>query len=373
MQGSVRLRTLDGLDSAAGMVGSAAEPDCVPLCATACRCVPMCASAQTAIAPGRHAHVEFTMRLRLTTLLLCLLTLPSAFAAEPPDSATQEALEVTRRSARSTAEWLARNVDSWFGDRPFEDGGKVSDGRLSVGIFYRRDAPVDVDLRFNARFRLPNVERRAYLFVGRDDPRDVVQDTPDALPRQQALRADRLGERSFLGGLGVKLLDVFDFRLGVSSRLKPYVQARYAKPWQLSDDQLLEFRQTLFWTSADRFGATTALSYGIALAPAWSLRWAGQATLTQQARNVVWSSTLGGYRSFGWERQLALEMVLNGSGTQGTGVGASDRGLLLKWEQPLHANWLFGELVGGHFWPRPDAQSERASIWAVGAGLKMRF
>ena len=316
------------------------------------------------------------MRPPLSTSLLCLaclLTPVCACAQDPPDSATQEVLEVTRQSARSTAEWLARSVDSWFGDRPFEDGGKVSNGRLSVGLFYRRDAPVDVDLRFNARFRLPNLERRAYIFVGRDDPRDVIQDKPDALPRQQALRADRLGERSFLGGLGVTLLDVFDFRLGVSNRLKPYVQARYAKPWQLSADQLLEFRQTLFWTSADRFGTTSALSYGIALAPAWSLRWATLATLTQDTGNVVWSSTLGGYRSFGWERQLALELVLSGSGTHGTGVGASDRGLLLKWQQPLHADWLFGELVGGHFWPRPAAQSDRANVWAVGAGLKMRF
>lgn len=309
----------------------------------------------------------------LTHLLTCLLTPQCAAADEAPASTTEGVLVATRESARSTAEWLARNVDSWFGDRPFEDGGKVSNGRLSVGLFYRRDAPVDVDLRFNARFRLPNVERRAYLFVGRDDPRDVIQDTPDALPRQQALRADRLGERSFLGGLGVTLLDVFDFRLGVSSRLKPYVQARYAKPWQLTEDQLLEFRQTLFWTAADKFGATSALAYGVTLAPAWSLRWASLATITQESKNVVWSSTLGVYRSFGWERQLALEAVLTGSGTQGTGVGASDRGLLLKWQQPLHADWLFGELVGGHFWPRPDAQSPRASAWAMGAGLKMRF
>jgi len=320
-------------------------------------------------------HLQSRTRQRLTLLLWSLAPL-CALADDVPVSATETALEVTRESARSTAEWLARNVDSWFGDRPFEDGGKVTDGRLSLGLFYRRDAPVDVDLRFNARYRLPNVERRAYLFIGRDDPRDVIQDTPDTLPRQSRqpqLRADRLGERSFLGGLGVSLLDAFDFRLGVSNRLKPYVQARYAKPWQLSDDQLLEFRQTLFWTSAERFGTTTAVSYGIGLSPVWSLRWASLATITQESRNVVWSSTLGGYRSFGWERQLALELVLSGSGTHGTGVGASDRGLLVKWEQPLHENWLFGELVGGHFWARPDAQSERASVWAVGAGLKMRF
>jgi len=127
-------------------------------------------------------HLQSRTRQRLTLLLWSLAPL-CALADDVPVSATETALEVTRESARSTAEWLARNVYSWFGDRPFEDGGKVTDGRLSLGLFYRRDAPVDVDLRFNARYRLPNVERRAYLFIGRDDPRDVIQDTPDTLPR----------------------------------------------------------------------------------------------------------------------------------------------------------------------------------------------
>ena len=41
-------------------------------------------------------------------------------AAEPPESPV---LESTRQSVRSTTEWLARGVDSWFGDKPFAEGG----------------------------------------------------------------------------------------------------------------------------------------------------------------------------------------------------------------------------------------------------------
>ena len=302
------------------------------------------------------------------------LVAPDAVASPAITTVSTEALlETTRRSARSTAEWLARSVDSWFGDRPFEDGGKVSDGRLSVSVFKRGDASPDVDVRFNARFRLPNVEQQAYLFVGRDDQRDVIQDTPDTFRRQQRQRADRPDDRSFLGGLGLSLLDVFDFRLGLSSRLKPYVQARYEKPWALSPEQSLEFRETVFWTSADRFGSTTALSYELGVSPTLALRWVNVATITQESGNFEWSSTMGAYRSFGWQRQLAVELIFSGTGTQGTGVGASDRGVLLRWEQPLYENWLFGEVVGGHFWPRADARSNRTRAWAAGGSLKMRF
>ena len=39
--------------------------------------------------------------------------------------------------------------------------------------------------------------------------------------------------------------------------------------------------------------------------------------------------------------------------------GLSDRGVLVKWEQPIYKDWLLGEVAAGHFWLRPDAQSPR--------------
>ena len=47
--------------------------------------------------------------------------------------------------------------------------------------------------------------------------------------------------------------------------------------------------------------------------------------------------------------------------------------LQAKWEQPVHKDWLIGELIVGHFWPRQDAASERTKAWALGAGLKLKF
>jgi hypothetical protein len=301
---------------------------------------------------------------------------PAAEPSAEPGSATaasNDVVEATRNSARATAEWLARGVDGWFGDKPFEDGGKVSDGRLSLAVFKRQGDRPDFDVRFSAHFRLPNIEHRAYLFVGRDDLRSTVRDEPDALVSKQRLLATRAEDRSFLAGLGLSLPNAVDVRLGLSARLKPYAQARYTQLWAWGPGQSLDFRETVFWSQEERFGSTTALSYEFALRKSLALRWLGAATITQASRNFDWSSSLGAYQSLGEQRLLSFEALFYGTGTHGTGVGMSDFGLLVKWEQPLYKDWLTGEIAGGHFWPRPDTISPRGRAWAMGGNLKMRF
>jgi hypothetical protein len=304
--------------------------------------------------------------------------MPAAAAASAPSvpsppSTTGELAEGTQRAARATAEWLAHEIDSWFGDEPFRDVQRVTDGRFDIGLYKRQDQAASLDVRFDARFRLPNLERRAYVFIGRDDRREAVQDTPGASSLRQRLRAEARDDRSFLAGLGLQLPRGLDARVGLTSRARAYAQLRWRKGWQLTPAQHLELRETLFLTRADRLGSTTALAWEVELAPLWALRWLNAGTITQASRNLEWSSSLNLYRQFSGARVLSAEALLAGEGTRGTGTGYSDAGLLLKWEQPLHADMLRGELVLGHFWPRPDRQSERGRAWALGATLKMRF
>lgn len=321
---------------------------------------------------------------RIAVLLLVLLAgcagappappAPSVPAVDDGSAAPAEAdvvMESARSSVRSMAVWLARNVDSWFGDRPFEDGGKVTDGRLSVGLLTRQREHPDLNVRFDARFRLPNIEKLTYLFVGRDDEREVVTDKPGALSRQDQLTTAAPRERSFFAGLGRSLNDAVDFRLGVRGGLKPYAQARYRNRWLVGTDSQLEFRQTVFWTVADRIGSTTSFSYEHAFSPTLAARWINSATVTQELPKFVWSSLLGAYQAFGDQRLLSVEGVVNGQ--QDSGVGASDYGVQSRWEQPVHKDWLIGGIVVGHFWPRPDPASERRGAWALGVSLKMKF
>jgi hypothetical protein len=295
---------------------------------------------------------------------------PTSSDAGPP-SETEEALLATRSTVRSSAEWLARGVDSWFGDRPFSDGGGVKDGRLSLTWLHRRDTGNDVSLRFNARFLLPNIEHNTYLYVGRDNQKELVADTPGAFSRQERQQASANTDTSFFAGVGRNLNDRVDFRLGLRGGLKPYLQARYRQPWSLGPQDLVEFRQTFFWTVNDHLGSTTALSYEHTVSRDLALRWLNAATITQDSKVFEWNSSVGAYQAFGDQRLLSLEALL--AGRQNSGVGLLDYGVQTKWEQPVYRDWLIGGVVLGHFWPRPDPLTPREGAWALGASVKMKF
>lgn len=282
------------------------------------------------------------------------------------------ALQATRRAVRGATEWLAHGVDSWFGDKPFEEGGEVSQGRLNLHLNLRQGEDPDVRLRFGARMRLPNLERQSsYLFVGRDDPKEVVKDRPDEFSPQQLLLRQEVADPSFFAGLGLSLYDLVDFRIGFRGGLKPYVQARYRQAWSLSAADLIEFRQTFFWSIDERFGSTTTLAASHAFSPTLSSRWLNTATITQDSRVFEWSSIVGTYKSFGAQRTGSLELIFTGE--QNSGVPVSDYGLQARWEQPIYEDWLLVEVTVGHFRPRDTAQDERGREWAVGSGLTMRF
>ena len=297
--------------------------------------------------------------------------LAQAEPSTPPPAGTVQLWESARSSVRSTAEWLASGVDSWFGDQPFKDGGQVTDGRMSVSLLKRQDEALDLNVRFNARFRLPNLERNAYLYFGRDNQRELVTDTPGAFSRRQRLLTETAANQAFFAGFGFALHEAVDFRLGFRGGLKPYAQVRYRRPWELSPVDLLEFRQTVFWSLADHFGSTTALSYSHVVSPTLVTRWLTAATITQDSKRFEWSSVVGAYKSMGDQRVLSLEALA--SGETRSGLGLSDYGLQTKWEQPIYKHWLQGELVVGQVWPRKDPLGPRGRAWALGAGLKMQF
>jgi hypothetical protein len=286
-------------------------------------------------------------------------------------AALDEAAETARASVRSATEWLARGIDGWFGDKPFSAGGQVRDGLLGLGLVTRQRETPDFTLRFSARVRLPNLEDRAFLFVGRDDPREVVSDQPDALSRRQRLLPDNAADRSFFAGLGFQARESLQFRLGLRGGLKPYAHARHERSWALGEADRIDFRETLFWSLDDRFGSTTVLSYEHAFSPRLGTRWLSSATISQRSRRFEWVSVLSLRRAWDAQRLLSLEALFNGR--ESSGVGFTDYGLQLRWEQPLHEDWLLGEVLLGHFRPRPDAQAERRPAWAVGGSLKLRF
>ncbi len=281
-------------------------------------------------------------------------------------------IETTRRSVRAAADWLARGVDSWFADDTELDEARVREGELRLRLYKREDLGFDFDLRFDGRFDLPHASRSTYLFFGRDDERDVVTDLPSEVQQAQPLRGSRATESgTFFAGLGRLISDEVDLRVGFRGGLKPYVQARYRKPWRLGENTHAQFRESLFFNREDRLGSTTLLALDHALTPALHLRWVSAATITQVSRRFEWYSNLGLYRSFGPQQLLAVELLT--SDAEGDGPGLTDYGVQVRWEQPLYRDKLIGEALLGHHWPRLDRMLPRDRAWALGLGLRLRI
>lgn len=299
------------------------------------------------------------------------LLLARAVAAQPQlPPEVGEPLAEARQTVRSTLEWLARGIDRWFGEEPLGESSKVTDGVVSVGALARQGQSLDTHLRLNARVRLPHLERRAYLFLGRDNQREEITDKPDALSRQQRLLPEVREQTSLLAGLAVAV-DKAELRVGVRGGLKPYAQARWRDSWDIDAVHRADLRQTFFVTVDDHLGSTTAFSIERGFTPTLAARWLSAATITQVSRKFEWSSALGVYRSLSGQRRLSAESIV--SGGQAPGVGISDVGLQLRWEQPIHRDWVLGEVQIGHFWPRADAGSDAIRGWAAGVNVKMLF
>lgn len=277
-----------------------------------------------------------------------------------------------RESLRRFTEGIGRSIDGWFGDIPFDQGGRLVNGRLGLNMLWRRDDGFQAGLRFRGKFDLPNLKQKTYLYFGQDNERELVTDQPEAFTRQQRLLTeDRREDQTFFAGLGYALRDNLDLRGGIRGGLKPYVQARYSEEWGLTSADALEFRETLFWESSEGVGLTTALNYTHDFSRTLELRWRNAATLSQSTEALAWSSGLGLFVNLGGPRQLAFEALVNGE--TGSPVRVAEYGLRTTYRQAIYRDWLLGELILGHFWPKEDRDSERERTWAVGAGVEVLF
>ena len=282
-----------------------------------------------------------------------------------------EVLAATRRGLYGSAYWLVKNVDEWFGEKPFEDEGRVS-GALRVRLLYREDDGFDTDFRYRLRVHMPNVSEFGYIFIGRDNERELIRDEDEAFRREQSLLPEsRSEDQTFFVGVGRMVRENVDLRLGVRGGYRVYAQARYRKTWWLTDISNIEYRQTLFLAVGDGLGTTTGLNYAQALNPETAFRWRNSATIGTETDGAEWSTGLGLFRTLGRERELSFELLANGD-TDGS-VLVEEYGLRAIYSQPIYRDWIIGELIGGYFWPRADEDPARDQTVALGLGVEIRF
>ncbi|TVP76561.1 hypothetical protein [Thioalkalivibrio sp.] len=290
-------------------------------------------------------------------------------AVEEPDEI--KVLTAARAGLYGASYWLVENVDSWFGEIPFEEDGRVS-GSLRVRGLYREDDGFSNDVRYRLRVQMPNVSETAYLFIGRDNEEELVRDESSAFARSQSLLPEsRSDDQTLFAGIGYFLRDNLDLRLGVRGGYKLFAQARYRKIWWLTDDANLEFRQTLFLAVDQGLGTTSAFDYAQALTPRTAFRWRNSATISTETDGAGWSTSLGLFQAFDKQRELSLEVLARGE--TDAPVPTREYGVRGIWSQPIYRDWMLGEVILGHFWRRDDDDPERESSWAAGLGIEMRF
>jgi hypothetical protein len=100
-------------------------------------------------------------------------------------------------------------------------------------------------------------------------------------------------------------------------------------------------------------------------------RWLSAATITQNVTTFARSSGVGLYQGFDHQRLLSLEALY--SSVLPSGREVANEGLQVKWAQPIHKDWLIGEVLVGHFWTPNAPPGDRNREWAFGVSAKMKF
>ena len=291
-------------------------------------------------------------------------------ASEQNPDADDGVLEKTRETAYDTSYWLVEHVDQWFGDRPFDEGGRV-EGYVGFRALWREKQSSDFTLQGSLNVRMPNLDEKAYLFFGRADTDELLEDQQDTFRRDGLLLPEDEDEQTFFAGLGYFLLDNLDLRLGVRGGYKPYAQARYRTHFDWTDSTRLYFRETIF-AGVDRgVGATTALNLDHGLTDRWLLRWQNSATIGTKKSGLGWSSSAGAWYLQDWNKRAWLDLVVRGE--TGDDVSVSEYGVRANYRHPIARDWLVGEVMVGHFWPRDELEEPRLSSWAVAWQTRLYF
>lgn len=270
----------------------------------------------------------------------------------------------------------AAKFDGLFGSTRFDDEYEATNGSLSAGALWDQRDGLDPTVRFSFRMKLPQLNDRFNVFIGRVDREEHVtelRDDFDALPRQFGHQEDDalllgLGYRQPAHGAGY-----FDFDAGteLDFPLDPYIKGRYRITLPFFERNVLRLRETVFWQQSERSGVTSRIDLDRLLAERFLARWTGSATWTQNTEGVRWRSSATVFQNLGAGRALAYQ--LEASGETRRDVALEDYGFRLVFRRRIFRDWLFLELQSSISWPRETLLETRERNLGVGAAVEMTF
>lgn len=283
-------------------------------------------------------------------------------------------LDTASRRLHQTVCGAALWFDGLFGEGDL-DAALQSYGHVEVSTAYSEFSGSHTRFRFNARIKLPAMERRLSAFVGIDDEEDFVRDRAEG----QALRSrQRDTDRdTFLLGLGFAgyTSDRFqsDLRVGVRDvRLpKVFVQNRFNYIPYSGEKTRLILRITPFWDNRALLGTTTHTSFDHILGDAFLVRWSTAATVTEEVSGVDWRTAMILYQNLSGLDALAYEAFIRGASAAPEPL--REYGVRTVYRLPMWRDRLVGELVLGYSWPRDDPLLPREGAADIGVGIEMPF
>lgn len=290
--------------------------------------------------------------------------------------AEQALLDVTRQRLEETFCAATLWFDGLLGGQPDLENARAVSGRVELSTLYTQAEGVDPNARLRLRYDLPNLERRVNVFLGRDDPDELVEDRGEAF----AIRSSVFGlenEEEWLAGFGYsppgRWFRKLDVRVGGRVDTKPevFVQTRYRHNFFVGDRDVWRFRETVFWENREGYGSTTSMDFDRVLSPDLVFRWGSVGTFSESTEGLSWRSATVLFHHLGRSRAVAGEVFLRGS--TGSEVKMREYGGRGIYRQPLGKPYLIGELILGYTWPRFEVDEPREGSGMIGFGLELLF
>ncbi len=267
----------------------------------------------------------------------------------------QQRLDYIHQNLYTDYNTRVERTDSYFG-RVLTEHERPAPSRFRLGLFFEADRGATNDFAFqpsfNAKIKLPNVEKHWNVFLNTLRPGDLPGSDPTEV--HNALRMG-VGTLTHIPHVSVNA--------GVRITWPPeaFLDLSWRPLWTLEEWTIMPMQQ-VFYETEDGVGEQTqlALFRWFGKRQQWSAGSMTAGTWSQSTAGLEWEQTLkGGYIRELLEEKVRGKMIDRSDLAQGTGLRYSMFGsdgkltehrLMLSHRRPLYKKWIYIELNPGFKW-----------------------
>jgi len=307
---------------------------------------------------------------------LCAAGLLSASDPHTDDvSNAEKSPLIDRFEARiaNTVNGSARWVDGFFGDARQHPVSPGAFGRLNVLPFFYEYNGVKVKTRFRAHIPLDNINERFSAVIGRGDEDELIANDygfEGLLPRS-------VDDDAWLAGFGYKPRWGGRNRFSLGAGVKfdwppdPYVRVSYRHVYNFDEQNLLRFRQSVFWQNTEDIGGITSIDLERRVTADNLLRWSNWFKASGKTAELRYDTRLALYRNLQDDRGMVIAVAIRGD--TGEDVPVRDYGIYGLYRQRMWRDWFYGQVLLGVAGYRENRWPDRELALIAGIGFEIFF